>query len=33
MNQRFVAQEMHKRLDKERFGSTGFLLQLIAAGM
>ncbi|TLD21525.1 hypothetical protein PspLS_09103 [Pyricularia sp. CBS 133598] len=30
--QRFVAQEMHKRLDKERFGTTGFLLQLIAAG-
>ncbi|KAK4158715.1 hypothetical protein QBC43DRAFT_143537 [Cladorrhinum sp. PSN259] len=30
--QRFVAQEMHKRLDPTRFGLKGFLLQLIAAG-
>ncbi|KAL2133810.1 hypothetical protein VTI74DRAFT_1616 [Chaetomium olivicolor] len=30
--QRFVAQEMHKRLDRSRFGLKGFLLQLIAAG-
>lgn len=30
--QRFIAQEMHKRLDKSRFGLKGFLLQLIAAG-
>ncbi|KAK3305655.1 Alpha/Beta hydrolase protein [Chaetomium strumarium] len=31
--QRFVAQEMHKRLDPlRRFGLKGFLLQLIAAG-
>jgi pimeloyl-ACP methyl ester carboxylesterase len=31
--QRFVAQEMHKRLDPQRrFGLKGFLLQLIAAG-
>ena len=30
--QRFVAQEMHKRLDPSRFGLRGFLLQLIAAG-
>ncbi|AEO68165.1 uncharacterized protein THITE_2117583 [Thermothielavioides terrestris NRRL 8126] len=30
--QRFVAQEMHKRLDPARFGLKGFLLQLIAAG-
>lgn len=29
---RFVAQEMHKRLDPEHFGRKGFLLQLIAAG-
>lgn len=30
--QRFIAQEMHKRLDPNRFGTKGFLLQLIAAG-
>ncbi|TPX15318.1 uncharacterized protein E0L32_004595 [Thyridium curvatum] len=30
--QRFVAQEMHKRLDARRFTTRGFLLQLIAAG-
>ncbi|KAM7221262.1 alpha/beta hydrolase [Rhypophila decipiens] len=30
--QRFIAQEMHKRLDSARFGLKGFLLQLIAAG-
>ncbi|KAK0735958.1 Alpha/Beta hydrolase protein [Apiosordaria backusii] len=30
--QRFVAQEMHKRMDKSRFGLKGFLLQLVAAG-
>jgi pimeloyl-ACP methyl ester carboxylesterase len=30
--QRFVAQEMHKRLDSKRFSNTGFLLQLTAAG-
>ncbi|KAL0468524.1 glycylpeptide N-tetradecanoyltransferase [Neurospora intermedia] len=30
--QRYVAQEMHKRLDPARFGLKGFLLQLIAAG-
>ncbi|KAK4197397.1 putative abhydrolase [Triangularia verruculosa] len=30
--QRFVAQEMHKRMDKTQFGLKGFLLQLIAAG-
>ncbi|KAK0664635.1 putative abhydrolase [Cercophora samala] len=30
--QRFVAQEMHKRMDKSKFGLKGFLLQLIAAG-
>ncbi|KAK4121929.1 alpha/beta-hydrolase [Parathielavia appendiculata] len=31
--QRFVAQEMHKRLDTSgRFGLKGFLLQMIAAG-
>jgi len=30
--QRFVAQEMHKRLDPSRFGIKGFLLQLVAAG-
>ncbi|KAK4132749.1 alpha/beta-hydrolase [Trichocladium antarcticum] len=30
--QRFVAQEMHKRLDAGRFTLKGFLLQLIAAG-
>ncbi|KAM7207901.1 hypothetical protein V8F20_001695 [Naviculisporaceae sp. PSN 640] len=30
--QRFIAQEMHKRLDPARFGLKGFLLQLIAAG-
>lgn len=29
---RFVAQEMHKRMDKARFGVNGFLLQLVAAG-
>ncbi|GAB1317732.1 Alpha/Beta hydrolase protein [Madurella fahalii] len=29
---RFVAQELHKRLDPARFGLKGFLLQLIAAG-
>ncbi|KAK4445537.1 Alpha/Beta hydrolase protein [Podospora aff. communis PSN243] len=29
---RFVAQEMHKRLDPQHFGVKGFLLQLIAAG-
>lgn len=29
---RFVAQEMHKRMDKARFGVKGFLLQLVAAG-
>ncbi|KAK0611795.1 Alpha/Beta hydrolase protein [Immersiella caudata] len=29
---RFVAQEMHKRLDPVHFGVKGFLLQLIAAG-
>ncbi|KAL2261159.1 hypothetical protein VTK26DRAFT_4633 [Humicola hyalothermophila] len=29
---RFVAQEMHKRLDPARFTLRGFLLQLIAAG-
>ncbi len=29
---RFVAQEMHKRLDPGKFGLKGFLLQLIAAG-
>jgi len=29
---RFVAQEMHKRLDPVHFGTKGFLLQLIAAG-
>ncbi|KAK4107805.1 alpha/beta-hydrolase [Canariomyces notabilis] len=29
---RFVAQEVHKRLDPARFGLKGFLLQLIAAG-
>ena len=30
--QRFIAEEMHKRGDPERFGTRGFLLQLIAAG-
>lgn len=30
--ERFVAQEMTKRLDKERFTAKGFVLQLIAAG-
>lgn len=30
--ERFVAQEMHKRLDPKRFGTKGFMLQLIAAG-
>ncbi|KAL2024924.1 hypothetical protein VTK56DRAFT_3623 [Thermocarpiscus australiensis] len=30
--QRFVAQELHKRLDPARFGLKGFLLQLIACG-
>src|SRR3569833_85311 len=30
--QRFVAQEVHKRLDDERFTLKGFALQLIAAG-
>jgi pimeloyl-ACP methyl ester carboxylesterase len=30
--QRFVAQEMHKRLDPERFTLKGFLCQLVAAG-
>ncbi|KAH8881688.1 alpha/beta-hydrolase [Thozetella sp. PMI_491] len=30
--ERFVAQEMHKRLDPAHFGLKGFLLQLIAAG-
>jgi pimeloyl-ACP methyl ester carboxylesterase len=30
--QRFVAQEMHKRLDPVRFTLKGFLLQLVAAG-
>ncbi|KAK3313139.1 Alpha/Beta hydrolase protein [Apodospora peruviana] len=30
--ERFIAQEMHKRRDKERFTLKGFLLQLIAAG-
>ena len=30
--ERFVAQEMQKRLDPLRFGPRGFLLQLIAAG-
>ncbi|KAK4184492.1 hypothetical protein QBC35DRAFT_505821 [Podospora australis] len=30
--QRFVAQEMSKRMDPARFGLKGFLLQLIAAG-
>lgn len=30
--QRFVAQEMSKRLDPSRFGLKGFLMQLIAAG-
>lgn len=30
--QRFVAQEVHKRLDPARFGLKGFLLQLVAAG-
>ncbi|KAK4171377.1 putative abhydrolase [Triangularia setosa] len=30
--QRFVAQEMHKRMDKSKFGLKGFLLQLVAAG-
>lgn len=29
---RFVAQEMHKRMDPTRFGVKGFLLQLVAAG-
>ncbi|KAK3385382.1 Alpha/Beta hydrolase protein [Podospora didyma] len=29
---RFVAQEMHKRLDASRFGIKGFILQLVAAG-
>jgi len=29
---RFVAQEMHKRLDKSRFPFSGFILQMIAAG-
>jgi len=29
---RYVAQEMHKRLDPVHFGVKGFLLQLIAAG-
>ncbi|KXX78668.1 putative aminoacrylate hydrolase RutD [Madurella mycetomatis] len=29
---RFVAQELHKRLDPGRFGLKGFLLQLVAAG-
>ncbi|KAK0749728.1 Alpha/Beta hydrolase protein [Schizothecium vesticola] len=29
---RFVAQEMHKRMDPARFGVKGFLLQLVAAG-
>lgn len=29
---RFVAGEMHKRLDSKRFTTKGFLLQLIAAG-
>jgi len=30
--QRFVAQEMHKRLDTARFSLKGFLCQLVAAG-
>ncbi len=30
--ERYVSQEMHKRLDPTRFGLRGFLLQLIAAG-
>lgn len=30
--ERFVAQEMHKRLDPARFGLKGFVLQLVAAG-
>lgn len=30
--ERFVAGEMHKRLDAKRFTTKGFLLQLIAAG-
>lgn len=30
--ERFVAGEMHKRLDSKRFTTKGFLLQLIAAG-
>lgn len=30
--ERFVANEMHKRLDSKRFTGKGFLLQLIAAG-
>lgn len=30
--ERFVASEMHKRLDPTRFTTKGFLLQLIAAG-
>lgn len=30
--ERFVAGEMHKRLDSKRFTTRGFLLQLIAAG-
>ncbi len=29
--QRFAAQEMHKRLDTQRFTTTGFMLQLVAA--
>ncbi|KAK1830124.1 Alpha/Beta hydrolase protein [Podospora conica] len=29
---RFVAQEMHKRMDPARFGVKGFVLQLVAAG-
>ena len=29
---RFIAQELHKRADRSRFPTTGFLLQLIAAG-
>jgi len=30
--QRFVAQEMHKRLDASRFSLMGFMCQLVAAG-
>jgi pimeloyl-ACP methyl ester carboxylesterase len=30
--QRFLAEEMHKRRDPERFQRTGFLMQLVAAG-